>query len=96
MEERRIEFYVNIKSNVKCNWTKCPSRAEQIKIIKEIGKDARHDLIVYGMRWKVESSFSNFKKLFKECLSAKNMKCMLKELAVKIEIYDAYKEMCFF
>jgi hypothetical protein len=93
-----IEYRVNIKSSqtkkhvggvVRTNG--CPPRAAHIRAIIEIGRDAWKKRIGYGIRWKVECSFSDLKRMFGDIMRSRLRHRMAAEIYWIVRCYNLYK-----
>ncbi len=45
----------------------------------------------YGKRWMAETAFSSIKRMFGECVSATKFQNMIKEMMVKVSIYNLFR-----
>jgi transposase len=86
-----IRFISNIRSNSTGNFKGCPPRGLQALRRKEIGEKAWKIEVRYGRRWKVECTFSDFKRILLETLRARDLGMMAAELYWKILTFDQYK-----
>lgn len=69
----------------------CMERGSQIKRIKKIGRDQWKLEIGYGMRWKVECTFSDLKRLFGDILRARARWNDVAETFQKVRVLNIYK-----
>lgn len=70
----------------------CWSRANEMKRILEVGKDQWKIETGYGMRWEVECTFSDLKRLFGEVLRARTRLTDVAETLQKVRVLNIYKE----
>ena len=47
----------------------------------------------YGKRWMAETAFSSIKRMFGEYVSASRFQNMIKEMMVKISMYNLFRKM---
>jgi len=45
----------------------------------------------YGQRWMVETAFSSIKRMFGECVSAIKFQNMVKEMIIKVSLYNLFR-----
>ena len=69
----------------------CWVRANEMKRILEVGKDQWRIETGYGMRWKVECTFSDLKRLFGEVLRARTRLTDVAETLQKVRVLNIYK-----
>ena len=96
-----IQVAINIKSSelgrdspersdrIKCKGS-LPRRAAMIRIF-ETGRDQWKTEIGYGMRWKVECTFSDLKRLFGDILRARARWKDVEETFQKVRVLNIYK-----
>ena len=63
-----------------------------MKRILEVGKDQWKIETEYGMRWKVECTFSDLKRLFGEVLRARTRLTDVAETLQKVRVLNIYKD----
>jgi len=93
MKERGIEFIANLKKNSSGRFRGCSSRGLQALRRIEIGEHAWKVEVGYGIRWKVECTFSDFKRLFGDMLTCRKPKWMAFELLWRVRAHNVYKDM---
>lgn len=100
MRELDIGFIANIhgcldpsKRNASTGKAKgCMERKKHIEIILKIGRDAWKKLVGYGKRWKVESTFSDMKRMFGDTIRARGPGAAANVLYWIIRAFNLYKE----
>jgi len=91
MKERKIEFIANLKKNTSGKFRGCSVRGLQALRRIEIGERAWKVEVGYGIRWKVECTFSDFKRLFGDMVTARKPKWMAFELLWRFRAHNTYK-----
>jgi len=91
MRERGIEFVTNICRNAVAVSKGCIVRSRAVAERDRMGTDAWKKMHGYNMRWKVESAFSDYKRMFGESVSAKTFDNMVKEISRNIECFNWMK-----
>lgn len=100
MRELGIRFVANIrgcldKSKRSASSGKakgCMERAKQIIFILRDGRDAWKKAVGYGRRWKVESTFSDMKRMFGDIIRARGPGAVANVLYWIIRAFNLYKE----
>jgi len=93
MKERGIECIANLKKNSSRRIRGCSVRGLHVIRRMEIGEKAWKVEVGYGIRWKVECSFSDFKRLFGDMVTARKPKWMAFELFWRVRAYNLYKDL---
>jgi transposase len=88
-----IRFISNIKTNSIGKFRGCAPRGLQALRRGEIGEREWKIEVGYGRRWKVECTFSDFKRMLAETLRSRERKMMAAELYWKVLTFDQYKGM---
>ena len=91
MKERGIEFIANLKKNSSPRFRGCSARGFQVIRRAEIGERAWKVEVGYGMRWKAECTFSDFKRLFGDMLTSRKPKWMAFEILWRVRAHNIYK-----
>ena len=91
MKERGIEFFANPKKNSTGKFNGCSSRGLQVLRRMEIGETEWKIEIGYGMRWKIECTFSDFKRLFGDMITSRKPLWMALELYWRTLAHNLYK-----
>jgi IS5 family transposase len=91
MRERGIEFIANLKKNSSRRFRGCSSRGLQVIRRMRIGEHAWKVEVGYGIRWKAECAFSDFKRLFGDMLTSRRPKWMAFEILWRIHAHNIYK-----
>jgi transposase len=89
---RGIEFIANIRKDATGEFNGCAPRGLQALRRNEIGEEAWKIEVGYGRRWKVECTFSDFKRMLSETLRSRNRDTMAAELYWKVLTFDRYKK----
>jgi len=71
--------------------THSPRKEVVLKQLKNY-KRWKHD-INYGYRWMAETAFSSIKRMFGEYVSARRFPNMVKEMLVKVSLYNMFISM---
>ena len=69
----------------------CVERGKQVKRIRKVGRDQWKLEIGYGIRWKVECTFSDLKRLFGDILRARARWNDVAETFQKVRVLNIYK-----
>ena len=69
----------------------CLARGQQMRRINEIGRDEWKKENGYGMRWKVECTFSDLKRILMDILRAKTKRNCVQETLNKVLAHNSYK-----
>ncbi|NLD31494.1 MAG: IS5 family transposase [Trichococcus flocculiformis] len=91
LHERKIKFVVKFRSNTIGVSRGCMARGESAQLWIREGEDKWKELTGYGMRWKAECAFSDFKRLAAETISATGALGMAVEVLIKIHAYNLHK-----
>jgi len=92
LKARSIGFAVNIRRNASTRSRNgCPDRAAAVRVRNKIGDGMWKIIHGYPYRWKVESVFSDFKRVMGETLKAKSFREMVREIDSKIRIHNSNK-----
>ena len=84
LHEQKIKFVVKFRSNTIGVSRGCMARGESAQLWIREGEDKWKELTGYGMRWKAECAFSDFKRLAAETISATGALGMAAEVLIKI------------
>jgi len=92
LKEKRIQPIIKVKRNSiisnKNNKIRNREVGFQIKDYHKWKKKRR-----YGQRWMVETAFSSIKRMFGEYTSAIRFQNMVKEMTIKISLYNLFRRM---
>jgi hypothetical protein len=91
LEHAGIRFISNLKKNSSGKFRGCAPRGVQVLRRMEIGETAWKIEVGYGRRWKVECTFSDFKRILTETLRSRERNMMAAELYWKVLTFDQYK-----
>ena len=91
LHERKIKFVVKFRSNTIGVSRGCMARGESAQLWIREGEDRWKKLMGYGMRWKAECAFSDFKRLVAETVSATGILGMAVEVFIKVIAYNLHK-----
>jgi len=86
-----IRFISNIRKDATGKFGSCAPRGLQALRRNEIGTEAWKIEIGYGRRWKVECTFSDFKRMLSETLRSRDQRMMVAEIYWKVLTFDQYK-----
>ena len=91
LDELNIEFVVRFKSSTVAhsNGSLRRGRAAELWITKDYEEWKK--ITNYGMRWKVECAFSDFKRLVAETVSAVTTLSMIAEVFVNVNAFNQHK-----
>ena len=90
--EHGIEFNPKFKSNTRPTCNGSAERGRAARLWARLPYDLWLEATGYGRRWKIESAFSDFKRLISEYISAKSDSGMSVQVAVMVKAYDIHKE----
>jgi len=85
LAEEGIEAGIKVRSD--SNFQCCGERGKVVRAYLSDAKRWKKEL-EYGKRWIVESFFSGFKRMFGEVLQAKRFDRMVKEIEMKVWVYN--------
>jgi Transposase DDE domain len=92
LDDLGIEPGIKTRENATTNITRdglaCPLRAKTVRYRKRYGYKTWSKKTGYGQRWNVESVFSALKRIFRETLSARSWQGMIREIHVKMAMYN--------
>jgi hypothetical protein len=89
LEQRGIASGIKIQVDAAMHSTGSPYRAECVRDRNRWGGYRMWSLVAtYGMRWKVEGFFSNFKRIFGEGVQATSQEGMFREIRMKMNCYN--------
>ena len=89
LEQRGIAAGIKTRTDAATHSTGSPYRAECVRDRNRWGGYPMWSRIVtYGMRWKVEGSFSTIKRIFGEGVRATSREGMFRELRIKANCYN--------
>jgi len=100
MKELGIKFIANIRgcldpkkrSSSTGKAKGCMERKKQVERILKDGRDAWKESVGYGRRWKVESTFSDIKRMFGDTIRARGPGAVANVLYWTIRAFNLYKE----
>jgi hypothetical protein len=92
LNERGIEFVANMRMSSTGRFGGCSARGLQVIRRMKIGEHAWKAEVGYGIRWKVECAFSDFKRLFGDMLTGRKPKWMAYELLWRVCAHNVYKD----
>lgn len=91
-KRRGIEFITKFKSNTQPTNNGSLERGKAARLWASLPYDLWLEATGYGRRWKVESAFSDFKRLLSEQVSARTKEGMNTQVAVMVKAFDMHKE----
>ncbi len=99
MKEEGIEFIANIRGSLDpkkrscgCGRFKgCSVRGKHILRILEVGREQWKGEVGYGTRWKVESTFSDLKRMFGDCIRARGRDAVADMIYWIVSAHNLYK-----
>ena len=99
MKERGIEFIANIRGSLDpmrrssgCGKFKgCSVRGKHVLRILEVGREQWKEEVGYGTRWKVESTFSDMKRMFRDTIRARGPDRVADMIKWIIDAHNLYK-----
>lgn len=87
-----IEFNPKFKSNTRPTCNGSAERGRAARLWVSLPYDLWLEATGYGRRWKVESTFSDLKRLISEYISAKSYQGMNTLVATMVKAFDIHKE----
>ncbi len=90
--EKHIRFVTSFKVNTAPRKNGCSARGEAARLWCELPYDEWVKVSGYGTRWKCECSFSDFKRLFPEVVTARSLMGMIRQVICRIDFHNLYKE----
>jgi hypothetical protein len=91
MRRRDVRFVTNLRKNASGISRGCLVRSHAVRVRNQIGDDIWKAIHGYRMRWKVESAFSDYKRMFGESVSSKTFDNMVREIERNIECFNLMK-----
>lgn len=89
LKKRKILAGIKTRADAATYSTGSPYRAECVRDRIRVGGYQMWSWITtYGMRWKVEGTFSSFKRIFGEGVQATSRKGMFREIRMKVNAYN--------
>ncbi len=89
LEKRGIISGIKTRTDAATHSTGSPYRAECVRDRIRVGGYQMWSRIVnYGMRWKVEGTFSSLKRIFGEGIRVTSREGMLREIRMKVNCYN--------
>ena len=85
-----IKPAIKVRKNSKCTKTNHYQRNKTVKIQKNNLQEWK-DSVSYGKRWMVETVFSCIKRMFGEYVSAIRFENMIKEMMLKVSLYNWFQ-----
>ncbi len=89
--ENRIKFVTSFKSNTRPTNNGCLARGEAAELWCSLPYDDWVKVSGYGTRWKCECVFSDLKRLFPETVTASSKRGILRQMCMRIEVFNDYK-----
>ncbi len=90
--EKKLRFVTSFKVNTKPTMNGCPARGEAARLWCQLPYDEWVRVSGYGTRWKCECTFSDFKRLFPEVVTARSKIGMIRQVICRIDFHNMYKE----
>jgi len=87
LDERGIEPVIKVRGNAVERLRGCSARRKALTEQRENPDPWKRK---YGLRWIAESAFSWIKRVFGEYVTAKNLENMLKEITMKVSLYNLF------
>ncbi len=91
LKSKKIEFVVRFKSNTVAHSNGCMDRGESAKLWVEKGPEIWSRVKKYGLRWKIESAFSDFKRIIGEYVRSKTRKGRAVTITASVIVYNKHK-----
>jgi hypothetical protein len=89
--ENNIRFVTSFKSNTRPKNNGCGARGDAARLWCSLPYDEWVKESGYGVRWKCECVFSDFKRIFPETVTASSEKGIIRQLFSRIEVFNRYK-----
>ena len=90
--EKKLQFVTSFKVNTSPTNNGCLARGEAARLWCSLPYDEWVKVSGYGTRWKCECSFSDFKRLFPETITARSELGVLRQVMCRIDFYNMYKD----
>ena len=87
---RGIKPAIKVRKNSKCRKTNYYNRNKAVQSQKSDLQQWK-DSVSYGKRWMVETIFSCIKRMFGEYVTAIRFKNMVKEIILKVSLYNWFQ-----
>ena len=92
LEDKKVTFVTRFKSNTNGHCNGSMARGQVAKLWLKVGPEEWAVTTGYGMRWKVECTFSDFKRLISEYISATSERGWVREVFQKVRAFDIHKQ----
>ena len=89
--ENGIRFVTSFKSNTRPKNNGCSARGDAARLWCSLPYDEWVKESGFGVRWKCECVFSDFKRIFPETVTASSEKGILRQLFSRVEVFNRYK-----
>ncbi len=90
LSSRQIQPMVRVRRNAIICKRNCSSRNKSVLLQRQRNWKKK---MGYGKRWIAETVFSTFKRMFGEYVSAIQFENMVKEMMVKVSLYNLFRNM---
>ena len=90
--EKKLRFVTSFKVNTAPTNNGCLARGEAARLWCSLPYDEWVKESGYGTRWKCECTFSDFKRLFPEVVTARSQIGMIRQVICRIDFHNMYKE----
>lgn len=92
LNDKRIRPIIKVKRNSVISFRNNKIRNKEVELqTKDYHKWKKKRK--YGSRWMVETAFSSIKRMFGECTSAIMFQNMIKEMTIKVSLYNLFRRM---
>jgi hypothetical protein len=90
LDDLNIEPAISIRKNASTKARGCPSRRDEVLLIRKQGYDGWKQLKDGGRRWIAEIVFSSIKRVLGEDLLSKKFKAQKVEAGLKVMVYNKF------
>lgn len=90
--DNSIRFVTSFKVNTTPTSNGCFARGEAAELWCSLPYDEWVKATGYGRRWKGECTFSDFKRIFPETVTARTELGMVREIMCRMDLFNLYKE----
>jgi hypothetical protein len=90
LSDNGIEAAIKVRKNSSANKI-TDSHPRNIVVLQQLKNFEKwKDSVSYGYRWIAETVFSSIKRMFGECVSARKYSNMVKEMMLKVSLYNTF------
>ena len=93
LSKNHIKPGIKTRSNSKVKSTNCHARNMSVVKQQQANLNGWKNSVSYGHRWMTETAFSSIKRMFGEHVTARKFSNMVKEIFLKVTLYNMFNRM---